>query len=150
MARQEERKETSLLPWGREFFPRVRSFFPTLWEDMQDELADLATNKSGLSVSEDKKNVYIEAALPGLKSNEIEVNLERGILQIKGEKKEEEEDKEKKYYRKSSNSYFYRVALPSTIDEKQEPKAVYKDGIMKISFTKSQATQGKKITFKNA
>jgi HSP20 family protein len=42
-----------------------------------------------MSVSEDKNHVYIEAHLPGLKTDDIELSFERGVLWIKGEKKEE-------------------------------------------------------------
>ncbi len=80
-------------------------------------------NDSGLSVSEDEKNVYVEANLPGLKSEDIELSFEKGMLLIKGSRKEEQKDKEKKYYRKAINSFCYRVNIPSDIDETKEPEA---------------------------
>ena len=49
------------------------------------EFSDL----SGLSVSEDENHVFVEAALPGLKADEIEMTFDKGILWIKAEKKEE-------------------------------------------------------------
>lgn len=136
----EKEQQRGLIPRG--FFN-----FPS-WEDVVGEIAQLGQH-DGLSIYEDKTNVYVEAALPGLKSNDIDVTLERGILHIKGEKKEEEEDKDKKFYRKATSSFSYRVALPSAVDESSEPKATYKDGIMKITFAKSKQSQGKKIEVQN-
>jgi HSP20 family protein len=155
MARQEQQQNQGLIPLTTSTFNRPfarwPSLFPAFWENLMGEMADFSAEQpqTGLSVCEDKKNVYVEAALPGIKPNEIEVTLEKGILWIRGEKKEEEEDKEKRYYRRASNSFSYKVALPGHVDEKQEPKATYKDGIMRITFNKSQQSQAKKITVKS-
>jgi len=130
--------------------PRL-GLFPSILDELTDQFGELIhQDGSGLTVSEDKKNIYVEASLPGLKLNDIEVTLEKGVLWIKGEKKEEEEDKEKRYYRKASNTYSYRLTLPNQTDETKEPKAVYQDGVMKITFTKAQHSQSKKITVKNS
>lgn len=104
--------------------------------------------EQGLTIYDDKNNIVVEAALPGLKSEEIEINLNKGTLWIKGEKKEEATDKNKKFYKKSMQSFSYSVALPDQIDESQEPEASYKDGILKISFQKSKASEAKRITIK--
>lgn len=65
-------------------FPR----WPSVWDDEEDWLAE--SGPSGLTVSEDEKNVYIEAAVPGLEPKDIEVNFHKGFLWIKGEAKEED------------------------------------------------------------
>lgn len=106
-------------------------------------------NESGLSVSEDEKNVYVEAGMPGLKSEDIELSFEKGMLLIKGSRKEEQKDKDKKYYKKAVSSYCYRVNIPSRIDENKEPDATYKDGIIKVVFSKKPETsKAKKISIK--
>lgn len=124
-----------------------RSFsnFPDLIEEWETNLQDLISDQ-GLTIYEEKNNIIVEASLPGLKEDEIQVNLNKGILWIKGESKEEEKDKEKHYYRKASRSFSYRVALPEQIDEKQDPQASYNDGILKISFQKAKSAENKKIS----
>lgn len=132
-------------------FPLGRlSSFPILWEDLEDELSNLGAESTDLSVSEDSNNVYVEAALPGLKPEEIEITLDKGILWIRGEKKEEEKNSERKYYRKSSSQFSYRLSLPGQIDEHKEPTASYKDGIITLTFQKAQKNQSKKISVKRA
>ena len=117
----------------RPFADVRRSNFPFFW----DEDEDFETSQStGLSVYEDKNDVVIEAALPGLSEAEIEVTHDHGYLLIDGEKKEEEEDPDRKYYRRASRSFCYRVAIPSNADESQEPEAIFKDGMMKVKFSK--------------
>lgn len=125
------------------------SQFPSLWQDLDLELPSLSGEVQGLTVYDDKNNNFVvEAEMPGFKADEIDVNLNRGVLWIKAEKKEEKEDKEKKFYRKSSLTRSYRFALPEQINEKQEPKASYKDGILKIAFQKAKEAETKKITVK--
>lgn len=129
-------------------FPRYRFPF-SLFEDFEDDWSlQEFSSLSGLSVSEDDSHVYVEAALPGLSPEEVEMIFEKGILWIKGEKKEESEDKKKKYYRKAMSSFSYRVAVPGDVDESKEPDAVCKNGVLKIVFFKSKKGSSKKIPIK--
>jgi len=146
---QQSEKQSDLMSRGTSQSP-FYSFFPSIWDEFTRQFGNMASSQSGLTLSEDKKNVYVEASLPGLNSSDIDVSIDRGILTISGEKKEEEDDREKKYYRRASRSYSYSIAIPGNIDETHEPKATYKDGIMKIVFSKSQQQQGKKIVVKGA
>ncbi|SRR5581483_22744 len=116
------------------------------WDDELWEM-DVGSH-TGLTVSEDQSHVYVEAQLPGINIDDIEISFEKGILWIKGEKKEAEEDKGKKYYRKAISAFSYRMHVPGQIDEKKEPEASYKDGVIKVAFTKAVGPQSKKITIK--
>jgi HSP20 family protein len=137
-----------LVPRSMWSFPSLRFPF-SLFEDSDEEgwLQDFS-DPSGLSVSEDEHNVFIEAALPGLHSEEIEVTFDKGVLWVKGEKKEEGEEKNKKYYRKAVSTFSYRVAVPGNVDENQQPDAIFKNGILKISFAKAKKGEPRKIPVK--
>lgn len=126
-------------------FPMIAS---DLWEDLGD-LLPMNGTLNGLSVSEDEKNVYIEAAVPGVDPKHIDISFDKGVLWIKGEAKEEEKDG-KKYYRKASTSFSYRVTVPGDVDWNSEPKATCKNGIMQVTFAKSQKAQPKKITISSS
>lgn len=126
-------------------FPMLK--FPNLWEDLEEEWNSLS-NQQNLTISEDDRSIYIEAALPGLNSKEIDITLDKGILRIRGERKEEEDQPSKKFHCRACSSYTYRVALPQQVDEKNEPQATYKDGILKLVFAKENPSQTKKITIK--
>jgi HSP20 family protein len=105
-------------------------------------------SETGLTVSEDEENIYIEAQLPGLKSDDLEISFEKGVLWIKGEKKEEQEDKKKRFYKKASHSFSYRVYIPGEVEEKKEPEASYENGVVKIKFAKASESHPKKIPIK--
>jgi len=119
--------------------------FPSLFEE-EEGLFPSATTISCLSISEDDKNVYVEAAVPGIDPKNVDVTFNKGVLSITGEKTEEE--KKKKYYRKASSSFSYRVLVPGEIDPNKEPKAEAKNGVMTVTFTKIAQSQPKKIAVK--
>ncbi len=133
---------------ARELIPR--NFLENFW-DFDDDLSSFFDSRSiggissGLSVSEDDKHVYVEAAVPGVEPDKIEVSYDKGALWIRGQQEQEKEDKNRKYYRKASSSFSYRLAVPGNIDEKKDPEATYKNGVMKITFDKIPETQPKKI-----
>lgn len=80
---------------NKKLFPRSRFPF-SLFENVDDDWDfHEFTSPSGLSVSEDAQNVFIEAALPGIKSDEIDLFFDKGILWIKAEKKRKQRIKRK-------------------------------------------------------
>jgi HSP20 family protein len=121
-----------------------------LWDEDDDFLTTPTSSaQNGLSVSEDENKIYVEAAVPGIDPKNVEITFHEGYLWIRGEQEQEEKDKKKKYYRRASQSFSYRVAIPGDVDIKKEPEAIYKRGIMKITFDKSPKVQPKKITIKS-
>src|SRR5690349_6402523 len=112
-----------LVPYSFFKFPNIRN----MWDDEDDWLTPNLS--SGLSVSEDDKNVYIEAAVPGIDPKDVEVTFDKGVIWIRGEVADEEKEV-KKYYRKSSNAFSYRVAVPGDIDPNTEPEAICKNGVI--------------------
>lgn len=125
-------------------FPSIS--FPSLIDEMESMFSS-SNLFNGLSVSEDEKNVYVEAAVPGVDPKEVEVTLNKGVVTIRAERKEEE--KGKKFQRKATSSFYYQVA-PSDIDSKAEPAAICKNGVMKITFQKSLGVKPKRIAVKTA
>lgn len=137
----------NLLPsiFDKDIFNKDRVLqFPRLWE----EFASLQNNlkEQGLIIYTEKNNIVVEAPLPGLKQEEINVTFNNGVLWIKGDQKQEVKDKT--FYTESTRSYSYRVVLPDNVDEKQEPNATYTDGILKIVFPKAKTSEAKQITVK--
>ena len=123
-------------------FWNLPSRIPNLFDD-EDWMSFLPS--SGLTISEDDEFVFVETAIPGVDPNKVEITFDKGILWVKGTQEQTEEDKKKKFYRKASSNFSYRVLVPGEIDENQEPKANYKNGIMKIAFKKKAYREPKKI-----
>jgi HSP20 family protein len=125
------------------------SQLPSLWDD-SDSLWPLSgsVGTSGLSISEDATNVYVEAQVPGVSPSDVEVTFDQGMLWIKAQSSAEDAHNNRKYYRRSTSSFSYRVAIPLEVDENSEPEALCKNGVMKVTFKKKPEVQPKKIAVK--
>jgi len=127
-----------------------KCLFPAFFTEEEERLTCCApfTTASDLAISEDEDAVYVEAALPGLSQKEIEVIFHQGVLTIRGAKNEEEPDKRRKYHAQANRAYAYQLLVPGNIDEKREPEAEIKNGIMTITFAKQKKEEPRKIQIK--
>lgn len=87
--------------------------------------------------------------LPGIKKEDVEVNLVGANLRIKGEKKEHKEVKKDDYYRRerSYGSFLRTIALPCDVKD-DEIKASFKDGVLEIRMPKTEEAKRKLISVK--
>jgi len=104
-----------------------------------------------LDVEDKGDSLVVRAEIPGVKPEEMEVELNGDQLLIRGEKKEEKEEKdeEKKYYYKerSFGSFSRSVNLGIELDP-ELVKAEYKDGILTVTLKKAEAKKARKIDIK--
>ncbi|WP_235896470.1 Hsp20/alpha crystallin family protein [Oceanidesulfovibrio marinus] len=99
-----------------------------------------------LDIAENEDSVTVTAEVPGMKAEDIDVTLERGVLTIKGEKKFEDERKGENFHRieRSYGSFQRVVQLPTEVDD-EKVTANYKDGVLTLSMPKSPAAKKRKI-----
>lgn len=102
-----------------------------------------------INMYETEKAVMVETPLAGIKPENVEVSVQKGILIIKGESKKEHEVDEKNYYRKEiRNGSFYReISLPTQVAEDQVT-AEFDNGMLKVICPKAPAVVAKKIDVK--
>ena len=102
-----------------------------------------------LNISETDSKYFIEAELPGVKQNDVELKLDNNILIIKGNAEESSENKERNYFmRERYHGSFQRsLKLPNNINE-DDINATFKDGILNIEITKKLENSTKKIEVK--
>jgi HSP20 family protein len=95
---------------------------------------------------EDKDAVTVQAELPGLKKEDITLNLEDGVLTISGERKQEKKFEEAESHRiERYHGRFQRVvSLPSEVDA-EKIKAAYNDGILTVTLPKSEKVKPRQI-----
>jgi len=94
-----------------------------------------------IDISEDEKNVFVEAELPGVKKDELKLTLHDNILTIKGEKKKETEKKEKNYYRSERcyGSFQRSITLPVEVDS-NKVDTKFDNGTLTLKIEKLQPT----------
>jgi HSP20 family protein len=111
---------------------------------MQRMNVDLACD-----VYEDGKNLVAEMNVPGLKGDDIEVEVENHHLRISGKREEVKEKKEKNHYSKEiQRGSFQRVVPLPTLVEKEKVTAEYKDGVLKVVMPTLQGETDGRIKVK--
>ncbi len=90
--------------------------------------------------------LVIQAELPGLTKDDIDVTVRDGRLTLSGERKFESEVKDEKYYRceRSYGKFMRSFDLPADVDP-DKIEAEFKDGLLKIHIPKLEEKKPKKI-----
>ncbi len=137
-----------LLPWSpwREMM-NMREEIDRFFEEPQSA-RDGAYHPS-VSVRETQKELVIEADVPGVKEEDVDIEIEENKVIIRGERKSREESKGKNYYHvESSYGSFSRIiALPPYADANRA-EAQIKEGILEIKVPKVEPKKVKKISLK--
>lgn len=129
-----------------------RDLFSTNFNDLVDEFFNGSRNyrtdhfMPSVDIAEDEKQFEVSVVLPGMKKEDIKVDLENGRLNIRGERKMNKEEDGKNYYRvESSYGTFSRTFyLPDSVDE-DSIEAKYEDGVLNITIQKSEDKVKKQI-----
>ena len=104
-----------------------------------------------IDIKDKKDHVEVRAELPGMKEEEIDVEIADGVMTISGEKKaEEEKEGEGYFYKESHTGAFSRsFSLPADIKE-EKAEADMKNGILTISIPKIAPKKATKVTLKKS
>jgi len=106
-----------------------------------------------VDIRETDKSYEIEAELPGVSEDEIDVELADNVLTLRGEKRFERDDEDKKggYHvmERSYGSFARSIPFPFDV-EADAVEAVFKNGVLKLSVPKPAeiAAKTKKISVK--
>ncbi|MGB2696509.1 MAG: Hsp20/alpha crystallin family protein [Candidatus Zixiibacteriota bacterium] len=121
-----------------DFFGRVPSRF-------EGDLSASEWNPS-VDISETKDEIVVKAEVPGMKKDDIKINLQDNVLTLKGERKQEKEEKETNFYRmeRCYGSFTRSFNLPTMV-QADKIKASYKDGILNITLPKAEEVKPKQI-----
>ena len=119
-----------------------RMLRPIRWEGEEQPL------QIKIDVEEDDKSYKVKAELPGLKKEDINVQVEGNQVSISAESRREKEVKEQgkvirneRYY----GSLFRSFSLAQNVDQ-AGASAKYADGILELSLPKKVGSETKKLT----
>ena len=139
--------------WG---FNRTFRDFDRLQRQM-DELygalsgASLPMPSAGVfpltNVTEDSDNYYVRSELPGIKSEDLNIQVTAEGLSISGERKISEEGDRVKYHRREreSGKFSRLINLPKKVDV-DKVEASMENGILKVTIPKSEGSKPRQIT----
>ena len=100
-----------------------------------------------VDVLETENELVLKADLPDVNLKDIDIQIERGTLSIKGERKFERVEGKGTGYHRIERSYgeFQRFfGLPDTVDP-EKVKAEYKNGVLTVVLAKKEVAKPKTI-----
>jgi len=148
-----DRMDRELMPWSpwREM-AGMRDALDRMFDESVTSMSRGAdVNYPALNVRQTDKEVIVEADVPGMKQEDIDIEIGENSVSIKGERKATHEEGDKKhsyYHREVSYGSFHRsVTLPVEIDV-SNAKADMEHGTLVISLPKVEPTKPKTIKLK--
>jgi HSP20 family protein len=130
--------------------PRFVDVFDSVFNDQF--FAPAVVNKvPAVNIAEAEAGFEIELAVPGLKKEDIKINLDKNLLTVSAEVKKEETAQAKNYTKKEFGySNFSRsFTLPETVDQ-NNIEAEYTNGVLKLTVAKKEEAklQAREISVK--
>lgn len=145
----------ALVPWTTGRFPVG---FDTLRREMNDLMDQFFTGEEAgrlnwfsprTNVAETADGYEISVDLPGMKREDLDVELKEGQLWITGRRHEEKEEKGTTFHLVERQHGEFRRVIPLDASvEADKVEAEYKDGVLHLKVPKSEARKPKRIDVK--
>jgi HSP20 family protein len=118
--------------------------FRTLdWQPAGRQVANWAP---GCNVYEDENGYCAQVALPGWDGRDVEIQIEDGVLTVKGERKVESADNGRTYHSREIGwgSFTRSFALPSYVDQ-DKASASFSQGLLTVQLPKREEAKPRRI-----
>lgn len=104
-----------------------------------------------VDIVEEDARFLLRADVPGVKAEDIEIDMEKGVLRISGNRANDQQEDGQSVQRKerTSGRFVRRFSLPDTTDA-DDISASCSDGILEIVIPKQPEVQARKITVRAA
>ncbi|HVT96457.1 MAG TPA: Hsp20/alpha crystallin family protein [Acidobacteriaceae bacterium] len=99
-----------------------------------------------VDIYEDEHKIVLKLEVPGMKENELDIQLENNVLTVKGERKFEKEEKEENFHRieRRYGSFYRSFTIPNTVNP-EGVKANYDAGVLRVELEKRAEAKPKQI-----
>lgn len=116
---------------------------------LESTFGDLSASSYGawtpaVDIEETDDSFVVEAELPGVKREDVNVELNENQLVIHGETKERERSGVFRRQTRRTGQFDYRVALPGQVDG-DHVDASLSDGVLRLELHKSEAAKARRI-----
>ena len=134
-------------PFGRAM--SLRQLMDRMFEDAYIRPREGGAEGGGspsMDVYEEGDTIVVEAHLPGLKPDDLEVHVERGVLTISGRTEAEQERKERNYLlrEKRVGRFTRSVQLPASYTA-DPSEATFEQGVLRLVFPKAEEAKPRRI-----
>ena len=149
-----EPRSSRLAPmWNleREFERAFNNFFSRDWlhaphfefPKLETTLGDKSPS---INVVDRDNDLVVEAELPGVAKEDLDISMTENSLTIKGTTRREKETEEGDYQRREISTSFYSRTIPLPAVVSDNVKSEFKDGVLKLTLPKAE--QSKRINIK--
>lgn len=99
-----------------------------------------------VDIKENENEIRLEAELPGIRPEHVEIIAENGVLTIRGQKESERKEGDDRYQvvERTYGTFMRTFQLPQGVDEDQI-KADFENGVLTIHIPKAALPQPKRI-----
>lgn len=99
-----------------------------------------------VDVREDREHLTITMDIPGVRPEDVKINLENQVLTVSGEKQQTSEQKDERWHRweRSYGRFERTFTLPSTVDA-DRIEATTDNGVLTIRLPKTEKARPKEI-----
>jgi HSP20 family protein len=98
-----------------------------------------------VNVWDDRENVYVEAEVPGLKAEQLDITVVGDEVTIRGERPEQDQSGLQYHRRERGVGSFTRVIHLATEVDAQRVQAALADGVLQLTLPKAEAAKPRKI-----
>jgi HSP20 family protein len=102
-----------------------------------------------VDIFENQNEIVLEAELPGMKPEDVEISIENNVLTIHGERKFEKKDENDNFHRveRSYGSFTRSFTLPPTV-QSENANAEFENGVLRLSLAKREEAKPRRIEIK--
>ena len=117
-------------------------FFKPWNEWFDGELSNRAIRMPAVNITEQKDDYQVSLAVPGLKKEDFNIDIDGNLLIVSSKKEDKKEDKEGRYTRReySYSSFERSFNLPDEVN-KDKIEAHYEDGLLKLFLPKKEESK---------
>jgi HSP20 family protein len=126
---------------------RLNSLFQDYSRGQNDgDVVSTAAFVPPVDIYEDEHKIVLKLEVPGLKQEDLDIQLENNTLSVRGERKFEKEEKEENFHRieRRYGSFFRSFTVPTTVNT-ENVKASYDSGVLRIELEKRAEAKPKQI-----
>src|SRR5215470_12483216 len=127
--------------------------FPATFRNFEDAVARMLNEPRGarpwspsVDIYENENELVLEADLPDVKLEDIEVRVENQTLTLKGERKFEKNQNSRGYHRieRSYGTFVRSFSVPASVDA-EKVVAEYKSGVLTVKLPKKEAAKPRQV-----
>lgn len=103
-----------------------------------------------VDIFENKDQIVLEAELPGMKPEDVEISIENNVLTLRGERRFEKKDDSDNFHRveRSYGTFTRSFTLPPTVSS-DRAEAEFENGILRLTLAKREEAKPRRIEIKS-